>query len=283
VIEVGGRRVKITTGAQTQTIRVLTAVGHNGKYEHVWRIAPPSVTQELIEEQRFFSVGEMGDWLEDEHGAVREEAGESAPKTPATVEAPPSEESAWFQSAVAATERAINQLALEFIEQPYLHRVEHSIHCRLFELLSSQQVFRRSIPVGKWETQPIHKEWPEYIPRKEKGDRRGAFDLAILSPERAKSLGVTDFRTGRVRPCIAIEMGLDYGLGHLDNDRRKLLNSGMGHGYLVHFVRQDFRDDFDAVERLVLGEPRAAYVHHLGTHARVKLLGDLEIREVHCR
>ena len=285
MIEVGGQRVKIVTGSRTQTVRVLTAAGHNGSYEAVWRLAPPFVTAEIIDAREFSSTTDMGAWLEAERGAVREEgdslAGPSAtPPKPATVEQPAHGDTVWFRAAVAATERAISELALEFIEQPYMHRVEHSLHCRLFELMSAQQAFRHSIRVGNWLTQPIHKEWPEYIARPENGNRRGAFDLAVISPEVDKPLRVVDFCEGRIRPCIAVELGLNYGYSHLDGDRRKFSNSKMEHGYLVHFARVEAGAPDEAVERLVEATPRAVYVHHVGNRARVRLLGESEVREV---
>ena len=135
--------------------------------------------------------------------------------------------------------------------------------------------------MGRWLTQPIHKEWPEYIARPEKGNRRGNFDLSVLAPERLKSCSFSDFRVGRVRPSIVIEVGLDYVLAHLTADAAKLKNSGIEDSYLVHLVRQDVTDNFDAVEQFLLGcGLRAGYARLTSNRAFYKLTNDEKIRSV---
>ena len=61
-----------------------------------------------------------------------------------------------------------------------------------------------------------------------------------------------DFDEGRIPPPIAVEMGLNYGNGHLASDAEKLLNSQVRHGYLVHFVRGPSHDPFvdQTIDRL---------------------------------
>ena len=135
--------------------------------------------------------------------------------------------------------------------------------------------------MGRWLTQPIHKEWPEYLARPEKGNRRGNFDLSVLAPERLKSCSFLEFREGRVRPSIVIEVGLDYDLAHLKKDAAKLQNSGIEDSYLVHLVRHDVADNFDAVEQFVLGcGLRTGYVRITNTRAFYKLTNDEKIRSV---
>jgi len=189
--------------------------------------------------------------------------------------------SAWERTAKLAVEQAIDQLVLEFMEFPYLHRVEHSIHCELFRILSNRKIFSRTYPMGRWVSQPVHKEWPEYLPRPEKGNRRGNFDLCVLSPESLRTCSFEEFRAGRIRPSIVIEIGLDYDLSHLRADAEKLKNSGISASYLVHLVRQDVGDDFDAVEEFLLQvEAKAAYARLTSSHAFYKLINDDEIQSI---
>ena len=166
---------------------------------------------------------------------------EESVEPPADVPQPALEpaDSAWIERAMRITQVCIDQLVLEFLDLPYLHRVEHSIHTRLYSILRNQPHFDRHFPlaVGGMLTQSIHKEWPETIPRPEKANRSGNFDLAILSPGQLRTCTLDSFSNGRPAPAVVIEMGLNYKEGHLTLDAEKLLNSRVLHGYLVHLVR----------------------------------------------
>ena len=116
-------------------------------------------------------------------------------------------------------------------------------------------------------TQLVHKEWPETRPDLSPGasGRRGAFDLAVLSPARNRCCHSPEqFRQGRIAAPIVIEVGLDYGHRHLEADGKKLLDSGVAAPYLLHLSRVP---DVNAVaiEAYVSAPPgqlRVAYVHH---------------------
>lgn len=136
-------------------------------------------------------------------------------------------------------ETAIDSLIDNFIKEPYLHRVEHSMHCELHGMLSVHRslqgtpLLQGSNPQRR--TGLIHKEWPETKARPESQGRRGNFDLAILSPTSIEGSSVDEFTRGMIRPNFVIEMGLNYGQQHLENDERKITNSGHeSNGYLVH-------------------------------------------------
>jgi hypothetical protein len=175
-------------------------------------------------------------------------------------------------------EECIDQFVAEFIEYPYLHRREHSIHCELFRILASRKMFGRIYPIGRWMTQPLHKEWPECVVRPDKGSR-GEVDICVIAPERIKNATFREFIDGRIKPTIAIEIGLDYGLSHLTQDAAKLRNSGVENSYLIHLVRQDVSDDFKAVEKFILNcGLKAAYAHLTSSQAFYKFLSDKEIK-----
>jgi hypothetical protein len=161
------------------------------------------------------------------------------------------DEDAWLTGAKDAVERSIDRLLQEFIEYPYLHRKEHSIHAQLFwiMMLAPELTQRVSLGDNLGVTQLVHKEWPESIGRD--GNRRGNFDLVVLSP---KLLGgcssIQSFTEGRLQAPIVIEMGLDYDAEHLAGDAKKLINSKPTHGYLIHLVRELPRES--AAEQILL-------------------------------
>jgi hypothetical protein len=78
-----------------------------------------------------------------------------------------------------------------------------------------------------------------------------------------------------------IEVGLDYNLAHLTADATKLKNSGIEDSYLVHLVRHDVADNFDAVEQFLLGcGLRTGYARLTSARAFYKLTSDEKIRSV---
>jgi hypothetical protein len=130
--------------------------------------------------------------------------------------------------------------------------------------------FNQLLDFGSFQTSTIHKEWPETKRRPSKGNRRGNFDLAILSPKTIESdpIDIFHFKLGLIEPAVAIELGFDYGLAHLKGDIEKLENSKVKHGYLVHFARpegeaQDEVEDcvLDLIEKEKAGGPKVAYAN----------------------
>ncbi len=186
----------------------------------------------------------------------------------------------WVAEAVTAVEASITKLIEEFRVQPFIHRVEHSLHIRLVQLLGEWEHLRGWYPIGGsgFKTQLIHKEWPETRPRKRPDliadRRRGSFDLAVLAPCQLHGTALEQFRTGRIDAPIVIELGLNYGRQHLEGDRDKLANSAVQHPYLVHLSRMPSSRQ-GTTEDVIAGiseRPKIAYVHH-----------DLEAKEVSYR
>ena len=102
-----------------------------------------------------------------------------------------------------------------------------------------------------------------------------------IAPHRLKSCSFSDFREGRIQPFIAIEVGLDYDLVHLKNDAVKLNNSGIPDSYLLHLVRQDVVDNFEAVEQFILDcGVRTGYARLTSSHASYKLVNDNVIARI---
>jgi len=129
----------------------------------------------------------------------------------------------------------------------------------------------------------VHKEWPETHPDLSPGasGKRGAFDLAVLSPQGLAAATLEQFRQGRVAAPIVIEVGLDYGQKHLTQDGKKMIDSGVTAPYVLHLSR--VRDvNVPAIEAYVSAPPgrlRVAYVHHDPRGgARYKRLSDDDVR-----
>lgn len=239
-MRIGDRRVFLRTGPKTQTVSVCDANNRRGDYDWVIRIFAPAAATEAELVGRA-DIDDLVAWLKDtKRGKVEKspppdaDADEDREPLPP----PPDEDAPWIERAVEAVEQAIDRLVREFLRAPYLHRVEHSLHARLFAILAEHELFRDEVDLngGRYKTQAIHKEWPETIP--EEGCRRGNFDLAILPPLALYQCGLEEFRNGRISAPIVIEMGLDYGAAHLADDADKLIHSAVPHGYLVHFTRK---------------------------------------------
>ena len=76
--------------------------------------------------------------------------------------------SEWEKEAKAIVEKNIDKLVLDFIRYPYLHRVEHSIHCELFKMPATNDIFDRKYTMGAYISQTVHKELPEFLPERKK-------------------------------------------------------------------------------------------------------------------
>lgn len=174
----------------------------------------------------------------------------------------------WVAGAVRAVEASITKLAEEFRVHPFAHRVEHSWHVRLIQLLSEREELRGWHPLeeGGFKSQLIHKEWPETYGEELKdgtSKRRGSFDIAIVTPDQLRRASIDQFRLGRIAAPIVIELGLGYWDKHLLADHEKLKDSKVQHGYLVHLSRMPSARRI-YTEKLINGmqDVGVVYVHH---------------------
>ena len=179
----------------------------------------------------------------------------------------PEEGDPWVARAVKAVEASITKFADEFRVHPFAHRVEHSLHVRLVQLLSEWEEFRGWHPLeeGGFKSQLIHKEWPETYGELENGPskRRGSFDIAIVTPDQLRRASIDQFRLGRIAAPIVIELGLGYWDEHLRADHKKLMDSEIQHGYLVHLSRIPSARRM-CTEKLINGmqNVQVVYVYH---------------------
>ena len=190
---------------------------------------------------------------------------------------------AWVSDAVPLVEDAISSLVDRFVSAPYLHRVEHSFHAELISELRKHDKLRACVEIGAsgLTTQLIHKEWPETVVRGGRGktvERRGLFDVVVLAPAQFEQVTLEQFLQGRIEPPIVIEVGLDYGLKHINGDIDKLLTSNVPHPYLIHLSRIGPRVEAveDRINGIATSAPRlqVAYVHHGTGGVAVKRLND---------
>lgn len=186
-------------------------------------------------------------------------------------------DSSWEEGAKSSVEEIINQFVLEFIDFPYLHRSESSLHCELYKELSNSKLLERTYPLGKWSIQPVQKDWPEYY-RRPGHHRMGTIDVCVLSPEEFKVCSLEDFKEGKINPLIAIEVVLDSDLSQLMQDSQKLLAGG-NYDYLIYLVRPGIGINFSAAEDFLLNCGfKTAYARLTDNQAFYKLINDQEIK-----
>lgn len=154
----------------------------------------------------------------------------------------PEQRAAWTAEAVRVVDRCVVQLLDEFRRSPYAHRVEHSLHVDLYKSLHQQAIFTPEVEIGDtgFTTRLVHKEWPSIESHSIRGDakRRQSYDIAILHPADVVDGTLAQLTEGRFPAVIAIELGLDYSLKHLEGDLEKLERNKPAHPYVVHLSRK---------------------------------------------
>lgn len=180
---------------------------------------------------------------------------------------PPQRADIWVRRIVPFVEDAIEDLVRQYIEHPYAHRVEHSLHAEFYRILMGHPDLARHYPLGTtgYRTGLVHKEWPETVARPDKAGRRGNFDLVVLAPTQvAQVRSVDQFTRGEIAAPIVIELGLGYGETHLTGDAFKLTSSGVQHPYLVHFSHVRSRQHAATEAAILKVHPplQVAYVRH---------------------
>lgn len=147
---IGESQIKVVTGQKSQTVNVI-ADHLSVDAGHAWivRIKPPSrfIDDAALVAQQFPTVEALVDYLCGHHdGQVERSPSDDqvsrgrGPTLPTVSVVGSDEDNAaddWTARAVVLVECAINQLVLEFAELPFLHRVEHSVHCELYGLLTA--------------------------------------------------------------------------------------------------------------------------------------------------
>lgn len=273
----------VRTGRKSQTVNICTPREVVGDYEAIYRLPVRSAIEDPGEIAEVATLAEFYTWLTARNG-VPEGSTAAHGKTGGLfplVSAPIND--AWVSGAVPLVEDAIGSLVDRFVSAPYLHRVEHSFHAELISELRGHDMLRACVELGAsgLTTQLIHKEWPETVVRGGRGktvERRGLFDIVVLAPVQFEEVTLEQFLQGRIEPPIVIEVGLDYGLKHLEGDIDKLVTSDVPHPYLIHLSRIGSRVEAveDRINGIASSAPplQVAYVHHGTGGVAMKRLND---------
>jgi len=281
--EVAGRTVTVRTGRISQTVNICTPRQVVGDYEAIYRLPIQSAIENPGEIAEVATLAEFATWLTARNGVLEGSStahGKAGGLSP-LVRAPIND--AWVSDAVPLVEDAIGSLVDRFVKAPYLHRVEHSFHAELISELRRHDQLRACVEIGAsgLTTQLIHKEWPETVVRVGRGrtvERRGLFDIVVLAPAQFEKVTLEQFLQGRIEPPIVIEVGLDYGLKHIEGDIDKFLTSDVQHPYLIHLSRIGPRVGAveDRINGIAISAPRlqVAYVHRELGSVAVKRLND---------
>ncbi len=254
--KVGERLVKIVTGSKSQTINICTEENIDGKYEEVYRIfwKKNFITNKKEFIDKFDSISQLISNLKENTNASFELPESRQLKVLNKPSYSVSEE--WANKNLKLAIEAVNLLTNEFLSNPFRHRVEHSLHCSLYENLMKKKPFSEMLQFEKFAISKIQKEWPESAPREEKNGRRGSFDFAIIGELDQTPADVSEFEymDGLIRPGIAIELGLNYGATHLKEDIRKLINSmdkaDLPFGIIAHYYN-GHRENQRGVEEVI--------------------------------
>lgn len=136
-VVVGGREVVLVEGPKTQTVNVR---GADDRKQYEWKIRLPAETVSLGELSQLEDVNQVLNFVIYERGGELEKGATpdgAVPPDPRllrySVHSDP-----WAQDATVAVERAIDSFIDDFVQRPFLHRIEHSIHSRLMHALAQE-------------------------------------------------------------------------------------------------------------------------------------------------
>lgn len=284
------RRIIIVSDEKSQTVNVCTASAREGVYDWIVRFQKDVPVATEARGIAPASIEEFIGWLKQTLlGTVERIPPTSDPLLGQDRRQGSGPETLLGQQIMAAADKKLNQLVVEFLEHPYLHRSEYNLHCELYEYLCrTVEPQIHHLACGD-RVRLIHKEWPESHwnarlgsfdvkelwppagdgvgPRRYK--KRGLYDVAVLSPSTVEAC--TDIQTyldGKLQPVAAFEFGLMEKYDHLRSDVAKLINNRIRYGAVIHFVRPGEIDNYDALETLVEKVCSISYVHTV--YARVE-------------
>lgn len=278
---INGRNVYINT-KRTQTVNICSKENARGDYEKIYRFKGRDIIEEKEIERiidGFSDLCDLEKWLENlfENGKAIKELSRFF-----VSDYDPNKDR-WLETAKNIVEQTIDNILDEFMQFPYLHRVEHSFHTHLIDKFRQFSELNQNIKIGNEETQLIHKEWPENIAWR---GTRGNFDIVILSPTQFNSTpkpNIVDFSEGIIPPPIVIECGLNYNMKHLKDDLDKIINNAPKYGYIIHLIRDD-TDEQKKIEKEDIFKKanesgyKIAYAYINGKNVKYKHLNDSKIK-----
>ncbi len=119
-------------------------------YEALYRLPITSAIQSSHLLNRG-SLQALFEWMELYNGRLEHMAATgAAPALAATIAAGKADDE-WVQQAVLRVEHVISRVVTEFIADPLTHRAEHSLHARIWALLTAEHMFRGPVDIGRRE------------------------------------------------------------------------------------------------------------------------------------
>ena len=82
MINICGRKIKLQTGAKSQTVNICSSSNIHGQYEYIVRLRPPSVSPETLISKSFNSIRELVEYLETCHRGMIERSPGTRPASP---------------------------------------------------------------------------------------------------------------------------------------------------------------------------------------------------------
>lgn len=207
-------------------------------------------------------------------------------------------------------EECIEKVVEDFEAHPYMFYTEQDIHCYLYHLLYSKEMFAKEYDTSNNEkTIMFHKEYPTVIryrrrlkkEHKQEADygvlrceedidekqsdrygkpTRGHFDITIFNPHNIKKITAKNFRDKNkipLSPLVAIEIALNNGTKHLINDNKKLTDekNDVKYRYILHFIR-------DANLKQKKFECFQETIEEIRNKGKVKVYDNLGSQEIKC-
>ena len=139
-------------------------------------------------------------------------------------------------------EKCIEYIIDEFVKNPYLHRVEHSLHCEIYKILENKLIENNIITnrLG-FKVCLIQKEWP-HPENIDNSRRRGNYDLVILGYDSLINSTLNNYLIGKnIEINTAIEVGLNYSIKHLEKDCETLSKTNAKNKIIIHLKNKHSR------------------------------------------
>ena len=151
-VTVGGRTVFHRVGTKTQTVSICTAANREGVYAERYSL-DISVEVPSAELAAQGDLPTLRTWLK-LHGAEPLSASaRPGARLPALIAAP-SAMDPWVSEASLAVERVLTDVVADFLDRPFLHRVEHSLHADLWARLKQEPELAGEHPLRDGKTAP---------------------------------------------------------------------------------------------------------------------------------
>ena len=141
--------------------------------------------------------------------------------------------------------KAIQNFCTKFIENPYLHRCEHSLHIslynELFKFYSNRLILNNN---ERFSTNYIHKEFPGRKTDTSKNNLvdRTQIDIVVLAKNQETN-SINDFLLGNFEIEFSFELALEYGIEHLCWDIFKYITgsnkSRENKNYIIHLYNKE--------------------------------------------